>query len=166
MGGLSDSYGFMMASKSFVFRFDDVEVREREFSLTKAGEVLTLEPKAFRALLFLLHNPQKLVTKEELLAAVWGDIAVTDNSLTRCIWLVRNVLGDDIRSPRYIETVPTVGYRFVAPVEERVESSEGAIVHPVRAENENVASAEQVSKPKPFSSRRAWMGGALLALFL
>ena len=96
-----------MASKSFVFRFDDVEVREREFSLTKAGKVLSIEPKAFRVLLFLLHNPQKLITKEELLNAIWGDTAVTEGSLSRCIWLLRGALGDDIRSPRYIETVPT-----------------------------------------------------------
>src|ERR1700676_2199366 len=117
MGGLSDSYGFMMAGKSFVFRFDDVEVREREFSLTKAGKVLSIEPKAFRTLLFLLHNPQKLITKDELLHAIWGDTAVTEGSLTRCIWLLRSVLGDDIRNPRYIETVATVGYRFICPVE-------------------------------------------------
>src|SRR6202167_1426306 len=117
----------MMPSKSFVFLFDDVEVRERDFSLTKAGKVSSIEPKAFRVLIFLLHNPQKLITKDELLQAVWGDTAVTDGSLTRCIWLVRNVLGDDTRNPRYIETVPTVGYRFIAPVEERVESSESAI---------------------------------------
>ena len=65
-----------MAGKSFVFRFDDVEVREQEFSLMKAGKVLAVEPKAFRALLFLLRNPQKLVSKEELLNSVWGDIAV------------------------------------------------------------------------------------------
>ena len=106
-----------MAIKSFVFRFDDVEVREREFSLTKAGKVLTVEPKAFRALLFLLHNPQRLISKEELLNSVWGDAAVTEGSLTRCIWLLRSLLGDDIRSPRYIETVATVGYRFICPVE-------------------------------------------------
>jgi DNA-binding winged helix-turn-helix (wHTH) protein/Tol biopolymer transport system component len=124
LGGLANYYGFMMATKSFVFSFEDVEVREREFSLTKAGELLTIEPKAFRALIFLLHNRQKLVRKEELLHAVWGDTAVTDGSLTRCIWLLRNVLGEDTRNPRYIETVPTVGYRFIAPVEERVESSE------------------------------------------
>jgi len=106
-----------MASKSFVFRFDDVEVREREFSLTKAGKLLAIEPKAFRALLFLLHNPQRLISKEELLNSVWGDAAVTEGSLTRCIWLLRSVLADDIRNPRYIETVATVGYRFVCPVE-------------------------------------------------
>src|SRR6202167_5276296 len=107
----------MMPSKSFVFRFDDVEVREREFTLIKAGKVLPVEPKAFRTLLFLLHNPQRLIAKEELLNTVWGDAAVTEGSLTRCIWLLRSALGDDIHQPRYIKTVATVGYRFVCKVE-------------------------------------------------
>ena len=66
----------MMCNKSFVFRFSDVEVREREFSLLKAGKVLAVEPKAFRVLLLLLRNPQKLISKEELLNSVWGDTAV------------------------------------------------------------------------------------------
>ena len=52
----------MTESKSLVFRFGDVEIREREFCLVKAGEVSPIEPKAFRVLLFLLHNPQKLIT--------------------------------------------------------------------------------------------------------
>jgi DNA-binding winged helix-turn-helix (wHTH) protein len=107
----------MMENKSFVFRFADVEVREHEFSLLKAGKVLAVEPKAFRVLLLLLHNPQKLISKEELLNAVWGDTAVTEGSLTRCIWLLRRQLGDDINEPRFIETVATVGYRFVCKVE-------------------------------------------------
>jgi TolB-like protein/DNA-binding winged helix-turn-helix (wHTH) protein/Tfp pilus assembly protein PilF len=94
-----------------------VEVREREFTLIKAGKVLTVEPKAFRTLLFLLHNPQRLISKEELLNTVWGDAAVTEGSLTRCIWLLRSRLGDDIHEPRYIATVATVGYRFVCKVE-------------------------------------------------
>ena len=68
----------------------------------------SIEPKAFRVLIFLLHNPQKLITKDELLNAIWGDTAVTEGSLSRSIWLLRSVLGDDIRRPRYIETVPTV----------------------------------------------------------
>src|SRR5580692_8233706 len=113
----------MMAIKPFVFRFDDIEVREREFSLTKAGQVLTVEPKAFRVLLFFLRNPQKLVSKEELLNAVWGDVAVGEGSLTRCIWLLRSVLGDDIRNPRYIETVATVGYRWMCKLEVLEEDS-------------------------------------------
>ena len=63
----------MMANKSFVFRFNDVEAREREFTLIKAGKVLMIEPKAFRVLLFLLHNPQRLISKQELLNSIWGD---------------------------------------------------------------------------------------------
>src|SRR3954447_479188 len=113
----------MMENKSFVFRFADIEVREREFSLIKAGEVLPVEPKAFRVLLILLRNPQKLITKEELLNAVWGDIAVADGSLTRSIFLLRRLLGDDTHNPRYIETVATVGYRFLY----KVESSEDVL---------------------------------------
>src|SRR5580658_4283859 len=106
-----------MAGKSLVFKFGDVEVREREFSLVKAGEVLPVEPKAFRVLLMLLRNPKKLIAKEELLNAVWGDVAVGDNSLARSIALLRRLLGDDTHDPRYIATVPTVGYRFIHPVE-------------------------------------------------
>src|SRR5258708_21862633 len=108
---------FMMENKSFIFRFADVEVREREFSLIKAGKILAVEPKAFRVLLLLLRNPQKLISKEELLNSVWGDTAVTEGSLTRCIWLLRRLLGDDVNEPRFIETVATVGYRLVCKVE-------------------------------------------------
>jgi Tol biopolymer transport system component/DNA-binding winged helix-turn-helix (wHTH) protein len=106
-----------MASKSFVFRFADIEVREREYVVVRAGVVLPVEPKAFRVLLILLRNPQKLIAKEELLNAVWGDAAVTENSLTRSIALLRRQLGDDSHNARYIETDATVGYRFLCPVE-------------------------------------------------
>src|SRR6478609_3576561 len=103
----------MMADKLFVYPFDDVEVREREFSISKAGKVLAVEPKAFRALLFLLRNPERVVSKDELLNSVWGDTAVAEGSLTRCIWLLRRLLGDDVNEPHFIETVATVGYRLV-----------------------------------------------------
>jgi DNA-binding winged helix-turn-helix (wHTH) protein len=106
----------MTEHKSLVFRFDDVEVREREFLLIKAGEALPVEPKAFRVLLFLLHNPGRLVTKDEILCAVWSDCSVSDNSLTRSIATLRRLLNDDTHEPRYIATVPTVGYRFLCDV--------------------------------------------------
>jgi hypothetical protein len=58
-----------------------------------------------------------LISKEELLNSVWGDdTAVTEGSLTRCICLLRRLLGDDINDPRFIETVATVGYRLVCQV--------------------------------------------------
>ena len=56
----------MIAHKPFVFTFADVEVREREFCVVKGGEVLPVEPKAFRVLVFLLRNPHRLITKDEL----------------------------------------------------------------------------------------------------
>ena len=67
-----------------------------------------------------------MISKEELLNAVWGDTAVTEGSLTRCIWLLRRLLGDDINEPRFIETVATVGYRLVCKVEVS-ESASGAL---------------------------------------
>ena len=152
-----------MANKSFVFRFDDVEVREREFTLVKAGQVLAVEPKAFRALLFLLHNPQRLISKEELLNGVWGDAAVTEGSLTRCIWLLRSLLGDDIRSPRYIETVATVGYRWVC----KLEVAEGDSEEPAATKEPD--GPDDVGKTAG-GRRRLWgwllAGGGLLALCL
>lgn len=115
-----------MDHKFSVFRFEDIEVREREFLLVKSGKALPVEPKAFRVLLFLLRNPKRLVTKDEILNAVWNDCAVSDNSLTRSIATLRRLLGDDRREPRFIATVPTVGYRFlcdVVAVEEGVNGS-------------------------------------------
>jgi len=112
-------------NKTFVFKFADVEVREQEFCLVKGGEVLPVEPKTFRVLLYLLRNPQRLIAKEELLNAVWGNAAVTESSLTRTIAQLRRLLGDEIRNPRYIETVATVGYRFLYKVEISDDASRG-----------------------------------------
>lgn len=106
-----------MEHRGSVFRFADVVISEREFSLSKAGEALPIEPKVFKVLQFLLHNPGRAVTKDEILDAVWNDVEVSESSLTRSIAILRRLLGDDIREPRYIATVPTVGYRFVCPVE-------------------------------------------------
>ena len=108
--------GFVTERKCFVFNFADVEVREREFLVIKGGERLSIEPKAFRVLLFLLRNPGRLVSKDEIVASVWNDTAVSDNSLTRSVAQLRRVLDDDPREPRYILTVPTLGYRLLCEV--------------------------------------------------
>lgn len=167
----------MIGTKSSVFRFDGVEVREREFSIIKAGETSQVEPKAFRVLLFLLHNPQKLITKEELLNAVWGETAVSENSLTRSIALLRRLLGDDTHVPRYIETVATVGYRFVCKVEvsedvEGVLAPAGASGTPHEAALNGTESAvDTVATRMPDSARwrskRGWLAaGAVAAVVL
>src|SRR6201981_742157 len=100
-----------------IFRFADVEVDESNFSVTKAGEPLPLEPKVFKVLQFLLHHPGRVVTKDELLDAVWNDCSVSESPLTRSVATLRRLLGDDIHEPRYIATIPTVGYRFLCDVQ-------------------------------------------------
>ena len=93
------------------FRFD-VSLRV----LTRDGEVISLGDKAVEVLLLLLQNAGNLVGKEDLMKEVWPDSFVEDSNLTQNIHTLRRVLGDDRVSPRYIETVPRRGYRFVAEV--------------------------------------------------
>jgi Tol biopolymer transport system component len=64
-----------------------------------------------------LRNPQRVVSKEELLKAIWGDAAVTENSVAQSVLKLRKALDDDVREPRYIETVATVGYRLICHVD-------------------------------------------------
>lgn len=100
-----------------IFVFDDFRVDAGTFKLWKAGSTVAVEPKAFRVLLFLLHNRGRLIEKEELLDSVWKETSVTENALTREIAKLRRLLGDDPKQSRYIQTVHTRGYRFVADVE-------------------------------------------------
>src|ERR1700756_568637 len=106
----------MTRHKCLIFSFADIEVRERELSIVRNGESFAVEPKAFRLLLVLLNHPRKAITKDELLDAVWDETSVSENSLTRSIALLRRLLGDDPFDPRYIATIPTVGYRFLCDV--------------------------------------------------
>ena len=85
--------------------------------VTQDGARVDLEPKAFDVLLHLAERQGQLVTKSELITAVWNGVAVTDHVLTRVVGQLRRGLGDAAREARYIETVPTRGYRFIARVE-------------------------------------------------
>ena len=107
----------MVGSRPRAYRFDGFELDLGSHRLMRAGRPLAIEPRVFDALVHLLENRDRLVTKEELFAGVWPDEAVSDNALSRTITRLRQSLGDDSRRPRYIETVHGRGYRFVAPVE-------------------------------------------------
>jgi TolB-like protein/DNA-binding winged helix-turn-helix (wHTH) protein/tetratricopeptide (TPR) repeat protein len=101
-----------------VYRFDDVQIDVQDFRLFKAGKVLLVEPKALNLLIFLVKNRGRMIGRRELIDGVWGDAFVTDHVLNRAIGQLRKLLVDDAKDPRYIETVPTLGYRFIADVEE------------------------------------------------
>jgi DNA-binding response OmpR family regulator len=82
------------------------------------GKELTLTPKALTLLEYLMTHPDELVTRERLLDVVWGwDYPVGSRAVDTRIAELRRVLGDDPVQPRYIETIPSQGYRFVNDVE-------------------------------------------------
>src|SRR5580704_5570057 len=107
----------MTTDASKVFSFDDVKVEPRTGEVFKAGAAVPLEPKAFKLLVFLIENRDRLVEKEEILDVLWKDINVTENALASAIAKLRRTLGDDSKTAKYIHTVHTRGYRFVGNVE-------------------------------------------------
>src|SRR6185436_18301087 len=84
--------------------------------LLRDGVTVRLTPKAFETLLVLIQHGLQVVEKEQLLKEVWPDTFVEEGSLSRNIHELRKALGDDLSEPRYIETIPKRGYRFIAPV--------------------------------------------------
>src|SRR5262249_6588028 len=94
------------------FTLDVVEGR-----LVRVSEVLPLRHRDLAVLHYLALRPNRLVTKDELLAAVWPRISVSEVVLAVCVSELRKVLGDSAKVPRFIETVHGRGYRFIAPVD-------------------------------------------------
>ncbi len=103
-----------MPSPRDLYQFGDVSLDVSNLRLTVSGEPRSLEPKSFRTLQFLIENRHRAVSKEEIFATVWEGTVVTDNALARVIAQIRKALDDDPRQPRYIETIQTIGYRFLA----------------------------------------------------
>lgn len=126
-----------------IYRFEDIEIDALRGCLRSRGQEQYLRQQAFRVLLYLLEQRQRLVTKEELLENIWQDTAVTDNALVQCIADIRKALGDDSHQPRFIKTIPKVGYRFIGPVEERW------VRGPSAAKAEEIAPHEAGAEERP-----------------
>jgi DNA-binding winged helix-turn-helix (wHTH) protein len=99
------------------FRVGDWLVVPALNRLSRGEESVQIELKLMEVLVHLAERPGELVTKRDLFDAVWQVEVVSDGTLTRAIALLRKALGDNARSPRYIETIPKRGYRFIAPVD-------------------------------------------------
>ena len=98
------------------FEFGDFALDVRTRRLTRGGAPVEISARYFDAMVLMLRDPGGLVTKDRFHEEVWRGIPVTDEALTQCIRTLRRALGDDAANPRFIETVPKHGYRFVAPV--------------------------------------------------
>ena len=98
-----------------IYRFGDTSVDTLRAEIRRAGETVSLRRKSFDVLVYLLQRPRRVVTKAELLDAVWGDRIVTEGSLKGCLTEVRSAIGD--RERTLIRTVPSRGYMLEAPFE-------------------------------------------------
>jgi len=101
-----------------VYRFDEFMVDPETWRLSRDGREIHLEPVVLKLLIYLIENRGRLVTRQELMDTVWGDTVISESALTKAVARLRKALGDDSASHRYLETVRSRGYRFVATVEE------------------------------------------------
>ena len=106
----------MSSQDNQLYEFGPYVMDARSRILLKDGATVRLTPKAFDTLFVLVQHASQVVEKEQLLKEVWPDIFVEEGSLSHNIHGLRKALGDDSSEPRYIETIPKRGYRFVAPV--------------------------------------------------
>jgi DNA-binding winged helix-turn-helix (wHTH) protein len=137
-----------------LLRFGPFELDEATGELRRSGMRVRMQPQPLRVLHVLAARQGELVTREELRHTVWGDGTFVDfeHGLNYCIAQVRRALGDSAGEPRFVETVPRAGYRFVAPVE-RIERVD-------RVERADRIQGPAPAAPAPQAARRAWTWAA------
>jgi TolB-like protein/Tfp pilus assembly protein PilF len=102
-----------------IYQFGPFQLDAGEHRLMRDGAEVCLQPKAFEILRLLVEHAGRLLTKEELLRRIWPDALVEENNLNKNISLLRKILAECVSGINYIETVPRVGYRFIAEVAQR-----------------------------------------------
>ena len=122
-----------------VLRFGVFEVDLKACELRKHGFRLKLPEQPFQILTVLLEKPGEIITRDELRNRLWqGDTFVDfDHGLNNAVMKLREVLGDSSESPRFVETIPKRGYRFIAPVEESLFSGSQVAVPDAEAHPAN-----------------------------
>ena len=99
--------------------FHDFTLDQGRHELRRAGQVVSVEPKTFQVLLYLLQHRDRAVTKDELLEQCWPGMFVSEAALTRCLAKIRQAVQPSSAGPLVIQTVHRLGYRFVATVIEQ-----------------------------------------------
>jgi TolB-like protein/DNA-binding winged helix-turn-helix (wHTH) protein/tetratricopeptide (TPR) repeat protein len=148
-------------SRRTLVRFGAFELDPISGELKKHGSRLKLPDKPFRILAALVERPQELITRKELQERLWpGDTFVEfEHGLNNAISRLRETLGDAADNPRFIETVPKRGYRFIAPVEQPVEKPAVVIAETTPIEQPSSVAAEPGTRP---ASR--WLAPAGIAI--
>src|SRR5437588_4813564 len=118
----------MRNSVRHFYEFGQFRLDADRHRLLRDGEVVPLSPKAVEALLVLVRNAGRLLEREALMQAVWADTFVEDANLTVAISHLRKALDQNGEAAEYIETIPRLGYRFVAEVREAYEEPTQLII--------------------------------------
>jgi eukaryotic-like serine/threonine-protein kinase len=164
-----------------LFRFGPFEVNSASGELLKNGNRIKLQEQPFRLLIVLLENAGDVVSREELRHRIWRDDIFVDfdGSLRVAVGKLREALGDNAENPRYVETIPKRGYRFLAP--EVYPEAHPDVLHPsIRQDGNSVPGEIAVAAAPPAAIRltsdpaaqtgeasrrlRWWIGGSLLLL--
>jgi transcriptional activator of cad operon len=109
-----------MASSTTALRIGDWRVDSVAGQVSRNGETVRVEARTLKLLLVLAERPGETVSIEELLDRVWAGVVVTPDSVYQAVATLRRLLGDDPKQPRYIATVPRLGYRMIAAVADAV----------------------------------------------
>jgi DNA-binding winged helix-turn-helix (wHTH) protein/tetratricopeptide (TPR) repeat protein len=136
------------------WRFGVFELDAETSELRRAGLAVRLQPQALQVLVALLERPGRIVSRDQLRQRLWGGTTFVafDRSLNFCVSSLRRALADDARSPRFVETVPGRGYRFIAPVH--------------GAEDQEIPVREMRAEPGPPVRTRATSAGVAFATLL
>src|SRR5271167_5065151 len=113
------------------YEFGPFRVDPAQRVLLRDDRLVALQPKAFEMLLFLVRNPGRLITKEELLSAIWPELVVEESNLSQNIFLLRKALGDGQDGHRCIVTLPRRGYQFAEAVHVRQNGAATTVGSPV-----------------------------------
>src|SRR5215467_5601 len=109
-----------------IWAFDLYRLDSAKRALLCGGKLVSLQPKAMEILLVLIHRRGEVVSKDELMQAVWRDTFVEESNLSQSVFVLRRALGERASENRHIATIPGRGYSFVANVKEVAEGNEEA----------------------------------------
>src|SRR5712691_12720987 len=150
------------------YSFDSFTLDLARGCLLRGEQEVKLRPKVFEALRYLVENNNRLVTKAELIGALWPDSFVTDDSLVQCLVELRRGLGNDAQ--QYLRTVPRRGYIFDAPVTSTAAS--GQEIYAEQVEGVRIVIEQESAEPTinvrlmqadprvlPAASRALWIRG-------
>src|ERR1700691_1544054 len=155
------------------YRFGPFDLDPIKRELCRTGARVRLQDLPYRLLLMLLERPGEIITRDEVRQRLWPENTFVefDNSLGVAIRKVRESLGDTADSPRYVETIPRRGYRFLAPVRTELAST----VEPIEAvppglelQNGNLEARSPIAQPTRSThrtgKRRYWLIPAMVAI--